>query len=391
MKKRFLTIPGAASLGVALAVASMPLAIGLGGSQPAFAASQPAPDKAPKDSLKGKRLCIASPVTIDQLTLFYADMQKAAKQSENGLEITVADAKGDFEKQLAQVEEYVASGNCNAVFYLTVVTKESTAAWGSVAQKAKDANICMVNHSADWVDNVTMNMSNPHYPAGSMIGEAAAAWYKKNGANGSVGLLENPTSPGLMDRVKGFQDTFQKLVGGDVKFFKAAVNNTTESGAQQAANLLQAHPDMTVMFSWGGDVTTGGLQAAAEAGKTDPNTFFFGSVDATADQVTMLDQHSGVLQALAWFPFRVSAVVAERGVERCLLGQKIPPTTYVLPLLLTPDNAKKIWDALDNQLTPEQAHYFDELQVFFDKPVKTGDPFPDGKGGFVWDGARLVP
>ena len=62
--------------------------------------------KAPKDSLKGKRLCIASPVTIDQLTLFYADMQKAAKQSENGLEITVADAKGDFEKQLAQVEEY---------------------------------------------------------------------------------------------------------------------------------------------------------------------------------------------------------------------------------------------------------------------------------------------
>ena len=70
----------------------------------------------------------------------------------------------------------------------------------------------------------------------------------------------------------------QKLVGGDVKFYKAAVNNTTESGAQQAANLLQAHPDMTVMFSWGGDVTTGGLQAAAEAGKTDPNTFFFGSV-----------------------------------------------------------------------------------------------------------------
>ena len=282
MNKRSVLLTGAASLGVMFAVASMPPIIGPGGSQSAFAASQPAPAKAPKDSLKGKRLCIASPVTIDQLTLFYADMQKAAKQSENGLYITVADAKGDFEKQLAQVEEYVAGGNCNAVFYLTVVTKESTEAWRNVAQKAKDANICMVNHSADWVDNVTMNMSNPHYPAGSMIGEAAAAWYKKNGANGSVGLLENPTSPGLMDRVKGFQDTFQKLVGGDVKFYKAAVNNTTESGAQQAANLLQAHADMTVMFSWGGDVTTGGLQAAAEAGKTDPNTFFFGSVDATA-------------------------------------------------------------------------------------------------------------
>src|SRR5579871_6315468 len=256
---------------------------GLIGSRGALAASEPAamaaPAKAAKDSLKGKRLCIASPVTIDQLTLFYADMQKAAKQAGNGLEITVADAKGDFEKQLAQVEEFVASGNCDAVFYLTVVTKESTDAWGNVAQKAKEAKICMVNHSADWVNSVTMNMSNPHYPAGSMVGEAAAAWYKKNGANGSVGLLENPTSPGLMDRVRGFQETFQKLVGGDVKFYKAAVNNTAESGAQQAANLLQAHPDMTVMFSWGGDATTGGVQAASEAGRTDPNTFFFGSVE----------------------------------------------------------------------------------------------------------------
>ena len=394
MNKRHLLLTVGASLIIPLVFASISPTIGLGGSQAALAATKSAmaaAPKAPKDSLKGKRLCIASPVTIDQLTLFYADMQKAAKQSENGLEITVADAKGDFEKQLAQVEEYVASGNCNAVFYLTVVTKESTEAWGNVAQKAKDAKICMVNHSADWVDNVTMNMSNPHYPAGSMIGETAAAWYKKNGANGSVGLLENPTSPGLMDRVKGFQETFQKLVGGDVKFYKAAVNNTTESGAQQAANLLQAHPDMTVMFSWGGDVTTGGLQAAAEAGKTDPNKFFFGSVDATADQVTMLDKRSGVLQALGWFPFRVSAVVAERSIERCLLGQQIPPTTYVLPVLLTPDNARKIWDALDDQLAPAQAHYFDELQVFFDKPVKTGDPFPEAKDGFVWDGARMVP
>jgi ABC-type sugar transport system substrate-binding protein len=168
---------------------------GLIGSRGALAASQPAmpaPPKAPKDSLKGKRLCIASPVIIDQLTLFYADMQKAAKQSENGLEITVADAKGDFEKQLAQVEEYVASGNCSAVFYLIVVTKESAEAWGNVAQKGEDAKICMLNHSADWVDNVTMNMSNPHYPAGSMIGEAAAAWYKKNGHGGARACWKTP-------------------------------------------------------------------------------------------------------------------------------------------------------------------------------------------------------
>jgi ABC-type sugar transport system substrate-binding protein len=390
MNKRYVLLAPLASLAV---LPISPIA-GFRGNQAAAAAQPPAfaaPAKAPSNSLKGKRLCIASPVTIDQLTLFYADMQKAAKQSGNGLEITVADAKGDFEKQLAQVEEYVASGNCNAVFYLTVVTKESAEAWGNVAQKAKDAKICMVNHSADWVDNVTMNMSNPHYPAGSMIGEAAAAWYKKNGGHGSVGLLENPTSPGLMDRVKGFQDTFQKVFGGDVKFYKAEVNNTAESGAQQGANLLQAHPDITVMFSWGGDATTGGLQAAAEAGKTDANAFFFGSVDATADQVSMMDKHSGVLQALAWFPFRISAVVAERGIERCLLGQQIPSTTYVQPLLLTPDNGKKIWDALDDQLAPAQAHYFDELQVFFDKPIKTNDPFPDAKDGFVWDGARLTP
>ena len=190
MNKRYLLLAPLASL-IALPTSAIN---GFGGDQAALAAqpARAAPPKAPKDSLKGKRLCIASPVTIDQLTLFYADMQKAAKKYENGLEITVADAKGDFEKQLAQVEEYVASGNCNAVFYLTVVTKRSKDAWGNVAQKAKDAKICMVNHSADWVDNVTIDMSNPHYPAGSMVGEAAAAWYKKNGQGGSVGLFRIP-------------------------------------------------------------------------------------------------------------------------------------------------------------------------------------------------------
>ena len=117
MNKRQLLLSVGATLISPMIFASNSPISDLIGSRGAFAAGQPAmpaPPKSPKDSLKGKRLCIASPVTIDQLTLFYADMQKAAKQSENGLEITVADAKGDFEKQLAQVEEYVASGNCSA-------------------------------------------------------------------------------------------------------------------------------------------------------------------------------------------------------------------------------------------------------------------------------------
>src|SRR5262245_44866020 len=64
------------------------------------AAAPAAPAQA---SLKGKRLCITSPVTLEILNIFYDDMRAAAADSGLGLEITVTDAKGDFAKQLADV------------------------------------------------------------------------------------------------------------------------------------------------------------------------------------------------------------------------------------------------------------------------------------------------
>ncbi|HZQ09697.1 MAG TPA: sugar ABC transporter substrate-binding protein [Anaerolineae bacterium] len=389
--KRHVRILGLLVLVGIIASACVPITPAAPAPAAPTAAAQPtAPAQA---TLKGKRLCITSPVTLEILNIFYDDMRAAAQDSGLGLDITVVDAKGDFAKQLADVEQFIASGDCAAIATVTAVTPEASAAWAKAAQDAKDKGICLVNHSADWVTNATQNLSNPHYPAGYIVGEEAGRWYMAHGAKGEVGTLNAPHSPGLQQRVQGFKDGFKSVVTQDVKIWEADADNSgsAENGAAVAASMLQAHPDIKILFTWGGDSSLGVVQAANEAGHKDPNEFFVGTVEANDASIAAIGKGDTILQAAGWFPYRFSAPAMERAIEWCLLGEKVPPTGYVLPILLKKGNTDEILRAGNHQFLPENAKYFDQYMVYFDTPVKTGDPFPDQKTGHTWKGASTTP
>jgi ABC-type sugar transport system substrate-binding protein len=186
-------------------------------------------------------------------------------------------------------------------------------------------------------------------------------------------------------------DGFRSVAGAGPKFWDAGVTQQAQDAASVTANLLQAHPNISVVFTWGADTSVGALQAAREAGRTDPKKFFIGSIDVTDEQIGQIATGTTVMQGAATFPLRFSAVAMERGIERAMLGQYVPPTGYVKPFVITKDNALEYLRASNHQLIPENQHYFDELMVYFDAPVKTGDPFPDESTGYVWDGARTAP
>src|SRR5260370_35875979 len=99
------------------------------------------------------------------------------------------------------------------------------------------------------------------------------------GASGSVGVLTNPQSPGLMMRVKGFEDGFNSTIGSTGTFFEVATGvggGVTES-ASATASLIQAHRDLKGMRGWGGDTGQRITHAAKEAGKSS-NTLRLGAV-----------------------------------------------------------------------------------------------------------------
>ena len=343
--------------------------------------------------LTGKRWCVSTPGAIGVLDQMFNNMVTAATKDGNGLQIDFVSGNFDFSKQLADTAQFVASGNCAAIGTITGISSTTAAGWQKAADDAKSKNIVFVNFSADWITDATQNFGNPHYPAGHEVGVAAGQWYMAHGGSGSVGVLTNPQSPGLMMRVKGFEEGFNSTIGSTGTFFEVATGvggGVTES-ASATASLIQAHRDLKVMFGWGGDTWQGITQAAKEAGK-NTNNFFVGADDIPDAAVNQFSNGTnGLLQAGTQFDYSLAGVAWERSVEWALLGAKAPVFGYVNPILIDKDNAAELVAANMDPLNPKYAHFYNEIIFYFSNPVKTGDPFPDATTGTHWPGVTQVP
>lgn len=341
-------------------------------------------------ALAGKRLCISSIVQIQVLDIFYDDMKSAALNSGLGLEIQVKNQNGDIAKQIEDIDQFVASGECAAVATVTSVDANTATGWEKSASDAKAKNIGFFNFSSDYITGAVENVSNPHYDPGFQLGVQAANWYQANGSTGTVGTLSNVASPGLALRTKGFVDGFHSVVPG-AQVFDAGSGNGAVDGAAAGSSLLQAHPDITVLFAWGADVPLGAIQASTEAGKTDPTKFSVWGIDVSDAQIADIIGGKSILQGGGTVPFRFCAPAWERAVEWWLLGQSVPPAASCIPFVVTKDNGNAYLRASVNQFLPDNAPFFDQSMVYFKDPVKTGDPFPVASTGFAWKGATTVP
>ncbi len=304
--------------------------------------------------LTGKRWCVSTPGAIGVLDQMFNNMVTAATKDGNGLQIDFVSGNFDFSKQLADTAQFVASGNCAAIGTITGISSTTAAGWQKAADDAKS---------------------------------------KTHGGSGSVGVLTNPQSPGLMMRVKGFEEGFNSTIGSTGTFFEVATGvggGVTES-ASATASLIQAHRDLKVMFGWGGDTWQGITQAAKEAGK-NTNNFFVGADDIPDAAVNQFSNGTnGLLQAGTQFDYSLAGVAWERSVEWALLGAKAPVFGYVNPILIDKDNAAELVAANMDPLNPKYAHFYNEIIFYFSNPVKTGDPFPDATTGTHWPGVTQVP
>lgn len=344
-------------------------------------------------ALAGKRWCVSTPGAIGVLDQMFNNMVAAAAKDGNGLQIDFVSGNFDLSKQLADTAQFVASGNCAAIGTITSISSQTEGAWKKTADDSKAKNIVYVNFSADWVTDATQNFGNPHYPAGNLVGLDAGKWYKAHGNSGSVGVLIAPQSPGLMMRVKGFEDGFKSATGNSSFTFNevAVANGDVTGSASATASLIQAHHDMKVVFGWGGDTWQGIMQAGKEAGKTIDN-FYAGADDLPDSAINLFaNGTNGLLQGGTEFDYSLAGVAWERSVEWALLGQKAPVFGYVAPIFITKDNAADLVAADTDPLNPKYQHFYSEIIFYFSNPVKTGDPFPDQSTGTHWPGVTATP
>src|SRR5262245_4761152 len=271
-RRRFLKLTGATAGGL-IVVGS-----GLSGHGPSASLAQTAAPTAAatKIPLNTKKVGLSSPIEVEILNEFYADMKKEATLPENQIDLVVVDAKGDAVKQSGDLEAFIAQGY-DGIFFLAL----APGGLDDIVASAIKKGICVFNHSASPVTGCTQNVVLDQHASGYEVGRVAAKWINdKHGGKAEVAYLSNRADPQLQERSQGEKDAIKELapnatVVGEVEA------NTIELGSKGAANLLQAHPDIKVILAFSDDGGLGAYTAATEAGKKDPDQFFLGSADGT--------------------------------------------------------------------------------------------------------------
>lgn len=313
-----------------------------------------------------RRIGVSIPYEAEILNEFYADMKREAERPEIGLQLVLMDAGGDFVKQSMDIEMFIAQGFGGVFMFVLPEGMER------IVAEAHRKGVCLFNHSASPITGCSQNIVLDQYSAGYKVGSFAAEWIHKNqGGKAEVGLLTNLTDPQLIVRSNGIKDGVQKNCPGAV-FAGEVEANTPDRGASAAANLLQAHPNISVLLAFGDDPGVGAYTAAREAGKRDPNKFFVGSADGTRLGMEKVSE-GGIYQCCAFFFFSFSATQAIRDLARCLRGEKIFPTRIMGSELVTRDNVAEFERISRNAQSPEFAHFYSDPAVmrYSDVPLQT--------------------
>jgi ribose transport system substrate-binding protein len=137
--------------------------------------------------------------------------------------------------------------------------------------------------------------------------------------------------------------------------------------------LLQAHPDIDVLFGWASQDAVGLAQAAREAGKTDPASFLVTTVE-TDPQVFELIKSGSVLQISLDQNSQVKSIAVTRLLVKALSGETIPPTAVGRATLVTVDNA----DAMAKRDANPQDYpdAIDQVLVFSNTPLVANGSLP---------------
>lgn len=189
-----------------------------------------------------------------------AELQYAADQNPEIEDLLVTNADNDVSTMNSQISDLVASG-----VDILLVNAVSATASNAELERAHDAGVVVVSFDATVDTPVSIRVNTD--PA--EFGRVGAEWLvEAMGGTGSVialnGIAGNPVSEARWAAAQQVLDDAGIDVVG-----QANADWDLAAGRTAAADLLAAHPDVTGIYSQGGAMSVGALQALDAAGR-DP-------------------------------------------------------------------------------------------------------------------------
>ncbi len=253
-----------------------------------------------------------------------------------GWDLVSTDAAGSAAKQVSDVDSMIAQG----IDVLFLPPREEKPLLPAV-MKAQAAGIptFLVDRSVD--PNVAKAGENYIAFLGSDFvdqGRRVAEWTIENfkGETGIIVELEGTTgSSPANDRKKGFDEAIAK----DDRFEIVASQTgdfARDKGRQVMETLLQAHPDVNVVYAHNDEMAIGAIQALEAAGRKPGEDVTIVSIDGTRDALqAIIDGKMGVTVESSPFFGPISCETMKKYAE----GQPIEPWVKVEDRMFTKDNA----------------------------------------------------
>ncbi|MEX0276951.1 MAG: ABC transporter substrate-binding protein [Ruegeria sp.] len=255
---------------------------------------------------------------------------------ECGWDLIATDAAGSAAKQVADVDSMIAQG----IDVLFLPPREENPLIPAV-RKARAAGIptFLVDRSVDPA------VAQPGEHFGAFLGSdftdqggRAAQWLMENfeGDKGIIVQLEGTTgSSPANDRKKGFDDA----IAADDRFEIVASQTgdfARDLGRQVMETLLQAHPDVNVVYAHNDEMAIGAIQALELAGRKPGEDVTIVSIDGTRDALqAIIDGKMGVTVESSPFFGPLACEV----MKKYAAGEQIPEWVKVEDRIFTQDNA----------------------------------------------------
>ena len=272
-------------------------------------------------------------VGVSLLTMTHPFFQNLAagleeEGADHNIAVTVTSAEFDVARQRNQVSDFIVQG-VDAI----VMSPADSKAIGTAIQEANDAGIPVftvdIASLAEGVEIVT-HIATDNYSGGKLAGEAVL---EALDSAGKIAIIDHPEVESVILRTKGFTEVIEEAItnGAQVEIVAQLTGGGVKDKAFRVAeDVLQAHPDLNIVFAINDDTALGTVAAIEKAGKsgTVQVVGFDGTVEARRairDGKIYADviQHPRQLGAMS-----IQSIVRYMGGEELPAEQLIPATLY---------------------------------------------------------------
>lgn len=252
-----------------------------------------------------------------------------AAAEEQGIDVVVADAGGDAERQVSQIQDMITQ-QVDAIIYIPAGATAATVPVRSAA--AADIPVVTVDRNPEGAPGDTFIATDS-----VAASEALADWVaEQTGGKGELGVIQGQigTTPELA-RDEGFK---KGLADTDIAEVARQASDAwaQDEGFQIAQDMLQAHPEINIFFGRADALALGAAQAARAADRDDITIVGFDGDVAGLEAV-----RDGVLAATVTQPTQGMGRLALESALRLADGEELPAEQLQEGVVTTKENVEE--------------------------------------------------